>query len=194
MKIFLTGATGFIGNHLLAALSKQHEVACFGRSVPSGWTGEFISGELENIDQSELDLSGVDLVVHCAARVHVLQENASDPLNEFRKINTKATVELAQKAASSGVKRFVFLARLKSMVKRRHQRHLPPMTRVIHKMIMGYLRRKRGSASRAWQRDGDGGRDYPSISGLWSQRESQLCDVVQVSWQRLAITFGLCHK
>jgi nucleoside-diphosphate-sugar epimerase len=55
-------------------------------------------------------LPHVDIVVHLAARVHILRDSATDPLTEFRKVNALATANLARKAAQSGVNRFVFLS------------------------------------------------------------------------------------
>ncbi len=55
-------------------------------------------------------LCGIDIVIHTAARVHVMNDDASEPLEEFRKVNRDATLILARLAADSGVKRFVFLS------------------------------------------------------------------------------------
>jgi len=58
-------------------------------------------------------LMGMDVVVHAAARVHVLNDTAIDPLVEYRKINTEGTLNLARQAAFNGVKRFIFLSTIK---------------------------------------------------------------------------------
>ncbi len=58
-------------------------------------------------------LSDVDTVVHLAARVHVMRENCSDALDEFRRINRDATERLARQAAVAGVRRFVYLSTVK---------------------------------------------------------------------------------
>ena len=58
-------------------------------------------------------LSGVQTVIHCAARVHVMDDHTQDPLAEFRRVNTLATDTLARAAARSGVKRLVFLSSIK---------------------------------------------------------------------------------
>src|SRR5690606_17291742 len=55
-------------------------------------------------------LAGVEAVVHCAARVHVLQENEADPLAAFRRVNVAATHRLAVEALAAGVGRFIFLS------------------------------------------------------------------------------------
>jgi nucleoside-diphosphate-sugar epimerase len=55
-------------------------------------------------------LEGVDTVVHCAARAHVLKETAADPLAQFRAVNRDATTALALQAAAAGVRRFIFIS------------------------------------------------------------------------------------
>ncbi|MBP5107536.1 NAD-dependent epimerase/dehydratase family protein [Pseudomonas protegens] len=55
-------------------------------------------------------LSGVDVVVHTAARAHVLNETATDPLAEYRKVNVDFTLNLARQCAQSQVKRFIYIS------------------------------------------------------------------------------------
>jgi len=58
-------------------------------------------------------LIGVDVVIHLAARVHVMNDVALDPLEEYRNANTLATIHLAEEAAKAGVKRFIYLSSIK---------------------------------------------------------------------------------
>jgi nucleoside-diphosphate-sugar epimerase len=58
-------------------------------------------------------LEGAKSVVHLAARVHVLNDQSSDPIAEFRRVNVEGTVNLAHQAASAGVKRFIYLSSIK---------------------------------------------------------------------------------
>jgi nucleoside-diphosphate-sugar epimerase len=58
-------------------------------------------------------LQGVSAVVHLAARVHVMADDAEDPLREFRRINRDWTERLARAAALQGVRRFVYLSSIK---------------------------------------------------------------------------------
>jgi nucleoside-diphosphate-sugar epimerase len=58
-------------------------------------------------------LDGVQVVIHAAARVHVMNDTASDVFAEFRKINVEGTLRLARHAAESGVKRFIFISSIK---------------------------------------------------------------------------------
>lgn len=58
-------------------------------------------------------LQCVDVVVHAAARVHVMSDDATDPLAEFHKINVEGTMCLARQAVAAGVKRFIFVSSIK---------------------------------------------------------------------------------
>lgn len=58
-------------------------------------------------------LQGIDVIIHAAARVHVMDERAGDPLAKFRAVNVEATRHLAQQAAAAGVKRFVYISTIK---------------------------------------------------------------------------------
>lgn len=113
MKILVTGANGFVGRALCSHLHT------FGHSVvpavrrASGIAGEVIVGDVEGASDWVPALSGCDAVVHLAARVHVMNDTARNPLGLYRTTNTEATLELARQAAQSGVKRFVFISTIK---------------------------------------------------------------------------------
>jgi nucleoside-diphosphate-sugar epimerase len=66
-----------------------------------------VRGSVENA------LAGADAVVHLAARVHVRKDRAADPLAEFRRVNTDATLALGRAALRERVRRFVFLSSIK---------------------------------------------------------------------------------
>lgn len=66
-----------------------------------------------NDDLEHIDLSQVDIIVHCAGRAHVMNETESSPLDAYRQINVKGALNLARKAAQSGVKRFIYLSSIK---------------------------------------------------------------------------------
>ena len=109
--ILVTGATGFVGQALCAELSRR-EIGY--RPVSRVPRPDFIAiGAMDrNTDWSDA-LAGVDTVMHLAARVHVMNESAADPLAAFRAVNVDATANLARQAAAAGVKRFVFLSSIK---------------------------------------------------------------------------------
>ena len=66
-----------------------------------------------NEDEIRHALQGIRVVVHLAARVHVMTDQASDPLQEFRRVNVGWTDQLARSAALQGVRRFVYLSSIK---------------------------------------------------------------------------------
>jgi len=68
---------------------------------------------IESNTEWQSALVGMDVVIHCAARVHVMHDASSDPLAEFRKVNVDGTLNLAQQAASAGVRRFIFISSIK---------------------------------------------------------------------------------
>jgi UDP-glucose 4-epimerase len=110
-KVLLTGGSGFIGTRLL-----QHplfkEALTVGRTSPDKG-GKFTYIPLtESSDYTEI-LSDVNVVVHVAARAHMMNEIARDPLSEYRKTNTLATLNLAKQAIKAGVKRFIFISSIK---------------------------------------------------------------------------------
>ena len=115
LTILVTGASGFVGRRLCKQL---FDVGAFVRSVGRGkfqvpFASSFtIDGINANTDWGDA-LDNVDVVVHCAARVHVMNDSAVDPLAEFREVNTYGTLSLARQAAKAGVKRFIFLSSIK---------------------------------------------------------------------------------
>lgn len=115
--ILVTGATGFVGQALIKnLLTQNHSIQAAVRrlsaSLPNS-VKQTVVGDLVNfIDWSDA-LQSVDTIVHCAARVHVMNDSSSEPLAVFRQVNTEATVALARQAAEAGVRRFVFLSSVK---------------------------------------------------------------------------------
>lgn len=98
--ILVSGARGFVGSALVARLAREgvETRACVRRddaSMPNGvHTVQF--GDLTaNTDWSRA-LTGVGVIVHAAARVHVMDDTATDPLTEFRRVNVQGTLHLAR--------------------------------------------------------------------------------------------------
>jgi nucleoside-diphosphate-sugar epimerase len=110
--VLVTGASGFVGRAVAAQLVSEGRTvrAAQRRSETVAGADTVVMGELgEAQDWSSL-VAGVDCIIHCAARAHVMTEEAADPLTLFRKVNTQATLDLATAAAKAGVRRFVFLS------------------------------------------------------------------------------------
>lgn len=107
----VTGAAGFVGSHLMAEMQRRGlSVRGVTRGVVPGLVTIPDAGS--NLDWRPL-LDDVDTVVHLAARVHVMHETESDPLQAFREVNVRATLNLARQAARKGVRRFVFVSSVK---------------------------------------------------------------------------------
>jgi nucleoside-diphosphate-sugar epimerase len=114
-KILVTGATGFVGRCLVPELiSAGHEVRC-AVSQKVDWlkAEQVVVDKLEhNPDWCEA-LAEIEVVIHLAARVHVMNEKSEFILDDYCKINSIATKHLAKQAAKHQVKRFVFLSSIK---------------------------------------------------------------------------------
>ncbi len=114
-SVLVTGAAGFVGQALVAALQAQHRDLRRALRHPAPGTGskDVFVGDIGPDTEWRQALQGIDCVVHLAARTHVLDEHDIDPLPVYRHINVDATRRLAQQAAAAGVRRFVFLSSIK---------------------------------------------------------------------------------
>lgn len=114
--ILITGASGFVGKALCAGLIKSSPLRISVRDKSNTELPEnseiFEASLSPNQDWSSA-LYGVSTVIHCAARVHVMNEKAADPLFEFRRVNVDGTVNLALQAVKAGVRRFIFISSIK---------------------------------------------------------------------------------
>jgi len=116
-KVMLTGASGFVGRSLLERLHQEgYELVVPSRTplagAPVGVCNPLVGELAADVDWGG-SLENVSVVIHSAARVHVMNDTADDPLVEFRKANFDGTVSLARQAAAVGVRRFVFISSIK---------------------------------------------------------------------------------
>lgn len=114
-KILITGATGLIGTAICRKLVGRYRIV-----APVRKLSDILPQEIEQIviyDLMSTDwvslLEDVDVVLHCAARVHIMEDNAADPLTEFRRVNVDPVKKIATAARRRGVKRFVFISSIK---------------------------------------------------------------------------------
>jgi len=110
--VAVTGANGFVGRALIPALAER---GCKPLGlVRSGPVANSIAiGDICSKTEWSDALVGVDSVIHCAARVHVMKDHAANPLAEFRRVNTEGTKRLAQQAVQAGVRRLVYVSTIK---------------------------------------------------------------------------------
>ncbi|MFN7513128.1 NAD-dependent epimerase/dehydratase family protein [Microcystis sp.] len=118
--ILVTGATGFIGCHLLPVLHQQ------GWQTTAAVRDDFrqpLSIPIKTIKVGEIDdmtdwqeaLLGIDTVIHLAGRAHILHETISNPEAAFIKVNTKGTINLVKQSLKAGVKHFIFVSSIHAM-------------------------------------------------------------------------------
>ena len=120
MTTLITGSSGFVGMNLCSEMNalghETHRVIRSGARLDSRNSTKdhfyFIDEIGANTDWSAA-LAGINCVIHCAARAHVMHENETDALAAYRAVNVEGTRNLAKQAADAGVKRFIFLSSIK---------------------------------------------------------------------------------
>ena len=111
-NILITGYSGFVGSHLLNDINHLYKIKLLGRSKGCS-SYEHLTANIDAISDYSKVLQDVDTIIHIAARVHIMNENSSDPLRDFRAVNTAGTLNLAKQAVNAGVKRFIFVSTIK---------------------------------------------------------------------------------
>lgn len=112
-RVLITGANGFIGKVLCKTLCERgFAVRTVMRSINSQIEGveRLIIGDVDGETRWADATSGMDVVIHLAARVHVIRDDVNDSLAEFRRVNVARTERLARFSAASGVKRLVYVS------------------------------------------------------------------------------------
>jgi nucleoside-diphosphate-sugar epimerase len=117
--VMVTGANGFVGQALCTELRlRQYRVRATVR-MASQSVNEIYSnihvGEINGSTEWSKAVEGANVVVHTAARVHVMAEKARDPIADFRRVNVLGTLNLANQAAQAGVRRFVYISSIKAI-------------------------------------------------------------------------------
>ncbi len=106
MRILITGATGFIGRHLVERLAPEHEIIAMVRRQPTVRhpSVQYIEQDLAvPLDESRLP-QALDVVIHQAALIDTERANPHDPFC----VNVAATWQLLTYAAKAGIRSFVY--------------------------------------------------------------------------------------
>jgi len=116
-KVLVTGGTGFVGGAVLRELRARgrNAVAAVRASnvmLPAG-VPTIQVGDLAPETDWRPAVGGVSVVIHAAARVHVMREITTDSLAVFRRVNVFGTLNLACQAAEAGVRRFIYISSIK---------------------------------------------------------------------------------
>jgi nucleoside-diphosphate-sugar epimerase len=114
--ILLTGYSGFLGGSVSNRLLRRDNHVSVIIRVPCK-VDLSINAILVNSISSSYNwtnvLNSVDVIIHCAARVHIMSNKSIDSLSQFREVNVGGALNFARQAAESGVKRFIFISSIK---------------------------------------------------------------------------------
>lgn len=116
VNILLTGSTGFVGRGLVKRLNGCSGLTLTGvirRESDQGSSRSIVVEELDSYTDWSAALLDQQVVIHAAARAHIMADRVCDPLSEYRRVNVDGTLNLARQAAAAGVRRFVFISSIK---------------------------------------------------------------------------------
>jgi dihydroflavonol-4-reductase len=145
MKVFLTGATGFVGHHVAKALAAEGaSLRLLTRKSSNlanleGIAGETVVGDLSDPASLKSSLAGIDAVVHVAADYRLW---IPDPAAMY-KANVDGTRELLRLAREAGVKRFVYTSSVATMHFRTDGIVINEDTQVSIKDMVGHYKRSK---------------------------------------------------
>lgn len=109
MKVLITGATGFVGKALTEQVGSLYDTIALVRTLNKVLSANIQQLVAANIFEADLP-ENIDVIIHLAGRAHILNEQSTDPLSEFRKVNVEGTLQLARQAIDKKVKRFIFMS------------------------------------------------------------------------------------
>lgn len=118
LNILITGATGFIGHALLHQLAEQSNdsiIALARRPIESAPLNSkiIISDNFSVAQEDSSFLNNTDVVIHCGARAHQMNDDPDTCLEEYRRVNVVETLKLARQAAAANVRRFIYISSIK---------------------------------------------------------------------------------
>jgi len=117
-RVLVTGVTGFVGGAIARSLAKLGVIDCVGSVRMIEPAKKYFCrlvevGELDQLTDWSSALNGRQVVIHAAARTHIMKGRGGKPQAEYHKVNVDGTLNLARQAASAGVKRFIFISSIK---------------------------------------------------------------------------------
>lgn len=118
-RVLVTGANGFIGNTLFKHLRGIGLHSVLGTTRISNSTNTLNDESLLAMGDLNTDtdwlyvLRDQQVIIHTAARAHIMKDEVSDPLVDYRRVNVEGSLHLAKQAAKAGVKRFIFISSIK---------------------------------------------------------------------------------
>ena len=122
MKIFVTGASGFVGGAVVAQLNGTHDFLCMSRSKASDEKIRAFGGEPVRCSLNEVTaehMNGADVVIHSAAYVE-----AWGPWKTYWDYNVAATSQILEVAKAAGVKRFIHIGTEAALFHGQHMRSI----------------------------------------------------------------------
>lgn len=153
MKVLVTGAAGYLGEHVARAFREAgHDVTAMVRRpeqlAESGY--RVVAGDLERPQSWSAALEGQDALVNVAGAVSAW---SSDP-GIFRRVNVEGTLALVSRAQEAGINRMLLTSSLFALGptpdgdvldERAGERPRSPLL-----AVNGYVHTKRESAERVW--------------------------------------------
>lgn len=118
MNILITGATGFVGHALLHRLAEKTDdsIVALTRRPIEGTplnSNVIISDDFSVSEANISFLNNTDVVIHCGARAHQMNDDPDTCLEEYRLVNVVETLKLARQAAAANVRRFIYISSVK---------------------------------------------------------------------------------
>ncbi|AXB06225.1 SDR family oxidoreductase [Aeromonas caviae] len=110
-KIILTGASGFVGRQIKYAIPREQLILVGRRNLDEEYS--FFLSNLDENSQYDDVMKDVACIIHCAARAHIMHDEADNPYCLYHKINVDGTLNFAKQAAVNGVKRFIYISSIK---------------------------------------------------------------------------------
>jgi nucleoside-diphosphate-sugar epimerase len=191
VRVLVTGATGFVGRTLISTAAGEIRWRPAVRSAPAaGLAADQIAmGSIDGQTDWSDALSGIDCIVHLAARVHVMNPTANDR-TAFERTNVLGTEHLARAAAAAGVRRFIYLSSIK--VNGESTRNRAFRADDVPQPQDDYARSKL-EAERRCSGFRHGCLDCSAAAGLWTGGACQFSSPAVLGAQRPADSLGVDH-